>query len=173
MVISYVNAETWQFLKLAVLPLGWWLSTCFLLSVLFLVLFSFLLISSPSPSFLYLSFFPFITPPFYYSRLSRGQLDAALKHSLHGRSSENLSQDFEEFFLSSADEIADLLRQTPDVSHFKAHQLVCEMVQVRGREGRGMESEGTIGRKRRNVCVRDDQQGGWGPAVDKLSCSHL
>ena len=104
-----------------------------------------------------LSSFHLFTPPFHcppplppfshpsiHTRLSRGQLDAALKHSLHGRSSENLSQDFEEFFLSSADEIADLLKQTPNVSHFKAHQLVCEMVQVRGREGRRVDGKGVI-----------------------------
>ena len=136
---------------------GFPLTPSSVLSVVFLVHFSLLLlIFAPSPGFLYLYFFPLFIPPFHwfssppsllappsypsiYTRLSRGQLDAALKHSLHGRSSENLSQDFEEFFLSSADEIADLLRQTPDVSHFKAHQLVCEMVQVRGREGKGMD----------------------------------
>ena len=84
--------------------------------------------------------------PSVHTRLSRGQLDSALTHSLHGRSSENLSQDFEEFFLSSADEVADLLKQTPNVTYFKAHQIVCEMVQVRGREGRRVDGKGVMGR---------------------------
>ena len=73
---------------------------------------------------------------------------------MHSRSHDELSRNFEEFFLTNADEIADLVKRSPDVRQFQAQQLVCEMVQVgrgTGREegGAGRRQEGGGGAGRR------------------------
>lgn len=61
--------------------------------------------------------------------LARGQLETSLKKGMHNKSHDELSRNFEEFFLTNADEIADLVKRSPDVKQFQAQQLVCEMVQ--------------------------------------------
>ena len=62
--------------------------------------------------------------------LTQGHLDVALKYSVVTRNSDELSHNFEEFFLSNADEVAELLKRSPGVSHFQAQQMVCEMMHV-------------------------------------------
>lgn len=76
------------------------------------------------------------------SRLTSNQLVSALKVSLGGRNSSELATEYEEFFLSSADDIADLLKKLPkstphSCTHFQAQQMVCSMIQVGGWEGPG------------------------------------
>ena len=77
---------------------------------------------------------------------------------MHNKSHDELSRNFEEFFLTNADEIADLVKRSPDVKQFQAQQLVCEMVQV-----------SRVGQRGRMGCVRgkedgrswDREGGGW------------
>ena len=69
----------------------------------------------------------------YIYRLSRGQLDAALRHTFLGRGSDQLSNEFEEFFLHNADEITELIKRSQRSSnstHLYSQQMVCGLVQV-------------------------------------------
>ena len=69
-------------------------------------------------------------------RLAKGHLEATVKHVFKNKTAEELSNNYDEFFLSKADDIAELLKTSPGVTHFDAQQMVCDMVQVRaGRVG--------------------------------------
>lgn len=73
--------------------------------------------------------------PIHWCRLTSNQLVSALKVSLGGRNSSELSSEYEEFFLNNADDIADLLKKLPKsaphtCTHFQAQQMVCSMIQV-------------------------------------------
>lgn len=73
------------------------------------------------------------TPVF---RLTSNHLLSALKVSLHGQDSTDLSSEYEEFFLNNADDIAELLKKSSlksasATTHFQAQQLACTMMQVR------------------------------------------
>ena len=65
-------------------------------------------------------------------RLTRGELNYALRHSFNGPGSDSLSNEYEEFFLNNADDITELLKRSQRSSaHFQAQQMSCDMVQVR------------------------------------------
>ena len=71
----------------------------------------------------------------FFFRLTANQISSALKVSLGGQNSCELSNEYEEFFLNSADDITELLKKLPRVSasnltHLQAQQVVCSMVQV-------------------------------------------
>ena len=69
----------------------------------------------------------------HLSSIARSQLDAALRHSPPCRTCDDLSHDFEEFFLNNADDVAEMLKEsqnTGGVNQFHSQQAVCEMVQV-------------------------------------------
>lgn len=66
-------------------------------------------------------------------RLSRGQLDTALRHLFPRQRSEELANQFEEFFLHNADEITELIKRSQRSSnstHLYSQQMVCSLVQV-------------------------------------------
>ena len=77
-----------------------------------------------------------ITPFLLVYRLSRGQLDTALRHAFPGQRSEELANQFEEFFLHNADEITELIKRSQRSSnstHLYSQQMVCSLVQVSNR----------------------------------------
>ena len=67
------------------------------------------------------------------------------------KTAEELSNNYDEFFLSKADDIAELLKTSPGVSHFDAQQMVCDMVQVSGWWSRGRRGSKKGGRERSSM----------------------
>ena len=53
-----------------------------------------------------------------------------MKHVFKNTTADELSKNYDEFFLNKADDIADQLKMAPGVNDFEAHQMVCDMVQV-------------------------------------------
>ncbi len=74
--------------------------------------------------------------PFLPCRVISHQLVGALRVSMGGRNSAQLSSDYEEFFLNNADDISALLKKLPKspsaapCTHFQAQQMMCTMFQV-------------------------------------------
>ena len=84
-------------------------------------------------------------------RLAKGHLEATVKHVFKNKTAEELSNNYDEFFLSKADDIAELLKTSPGVSHFDAQQMVCDMVQVSGWWSRGRRGSKKGGRERSSM----------------------
>ena len=64
------------------------------------------------------------------------QLQTALKVSFGGQDATRLSGEYEDFFLSNADDIAELMKKLcrsthSSLTHLQAQQMVCNMILVR------------------------------------------
>lgn len=69
-----------------------------------------------------------------FCRMTSHQLQTALKVSFGGQDASRLSGEYEEFFLSNADDIAELMKKLPrsgSLTQLQAQQMVSNMILVR------------------------------------------